>query len=423
MNRQLGRRQFLASCVTATLLTPARGDTNSGVAQKTTDEAGSAALTAKLQRFLWRSQSPDGSWRSKNYGVLRSGQALTPFVLHALIGAEPASLDSQGAAKAIAWIRRHLRDGCLGVADPDVLEYPVFATSFALRCMVAVHRHTSDRTRDVNDSATDGLVRDIHQMRRFLLGEQFRESRGFTPNDLAYGGWGFGGKQPPGQTGHMDLAHTRWTLQSLAGSSTETQEHRAPAQTFLRLLQKHPSEARSQPIPGASVSGEHSSGRPPFDGGFYFSPIVIGANKGRIERAGDKAHFRSYATATCDGLLALLAAGVKRSDDRARAARRWLVTHSSWEYPAGIPREYPEPWGDAVYFYHQAVRAEVYRRLRIGGDWPRQLIVRLRNHVRDDGSIANRRSPLMKEDDPILCTTLALMAATEAKKVLRENGQ
>src|SRR6478672_238308 len=70
------------------------------------------------------------------------------------------------------------------------------------------------------------------------------------------------------------------------------------------------SATKKPPSPRASLT-------PPFDGGFYFSPIVLTANKGREER--DKRgmyYYRSYATATCDGLLALLACGVPRSDER-----------------------------------------------------------------------------------------------------------
>ena len=52
-----------------------------------------------------------------------------------------------------------------------------------------------------------------------------------------------------------------------------------------------------------------------FDGGFYFSPIVLRANKGRLDTNGEIPFWQSYATATCEGLLALTAAGVAREDN------------------------------------------------------------------------------------------------------------
>ena len=36
-------------------------------------------------RWLWSQQSEDGGWHSQTYGLLRSGQSLTPFVLDALL--------------------------------------------------------------------------------------------------------------------------------------------------------------------------------------------------------------------------------------------------------------------------------------------------------------------------------------------------
>jgi hypothetical protein len=121
-------------------------------------------------------------------------------------------------------------------------------------------------------------------------------------------------------------------------------------------------------------------------------------------------HFRSYATATCDGILALLAAGVPRGDERVSAAEAWLRRHSNLDYPQGVPTDHPEPWGEAIRYYHYAVRAEVYRRL----DWPADeraaLAALVRSRQRPDGSFVNDASPLMKEDDPVLCTGLAMVA-------------
>ena len=43
-----------------------------------------APAMEKGMAFLRASQAADGGWHSKAYGMLKSGQALTPFVLHAL---------------------------------------------------------------------------------------------------------------------------------------------------------------------------------------------------------------------------------------------------------------------------------------------------------------------------------------------------
>ncbi|GAA5506195.1 hypothetical protein [Novipirellula caenicola] len=414
MNPSISRRVFLVSGIAASIL-GSRVRTLNATEQ---DEVRSPSQTLikSLRDYLLAQQSPDGAWRSQTYALLKSGQALTPFVLSILQDCDSKFVESVTAAQAHSWMINHMRNGVLGVADPDVLEYPVFASAFALRCFNAMSDH--------------GAV--VDSLRRFLIGEQFTESRGFPKTHLAYGGWGFGGPQPAGQTGHMDLAHTRWVLAALRDSGhrravadadsakEQSQLNRtfANAQHFLRLLQKHPSERRPQPAFEHTTSQDKTQRTAVYDGGFYFSPIVLAANKGRIGQTQAQTFFRSYATATCDGVIALLASGVDMNDERVVAAKKWLQQHDDWEYPDGIPRDYPEPWGEAVYFYHQAVRAEAYWRLGISGDWADQLVDRLRRHQSPDGSIVNRRSGLMKENDPLMCSALALIAAHFADRQL-----
>ena len=365
-----------------------------------------AELAEQLRNYLWRCQHDDGRWASETYAVLGSGQALTPFVLFALLQSDPDARRSAEARKALDWIDGQLRGGVLGIADPDVLEYPLFATAFALRCFQCVYRR--------------GAASAVMRMRQNLIRQQFTERNGFGPDHLAYGGWGFGGQHATGETGHVDLAHVRWALSALSETEDgDTLPHqlKAPyqlkAQRFLRLVQKNPDEDRPQPLGGGIVTRH-----PRFDGGFYFSPIVLAANKGRIQRDGDRTYFRSYATATCDGVLALIAAGVDRNEARVAAAKKWLERNPSWDHPAGIPTDYPEPWGEAVYFYHQAVRAEAYHMLDMKNHWASLLVGRLSRHLQPDGSIYNRRCGLMKEDDPIMCSALALIALSHASRCL-----
>jgi squalene-hopene/tetraprenyl-beta-curcumene cyclase len=282
----------------------------------------------------------------------------------------------------------------LGRADPEVLEYPNYATAYALRCLVRARR---PQDRDL-----------MKRMVAYLAAQQYGPARGFSEQSPAFGGWGFGGDYPPGETGHMDLAHTRHVLQALREAGEVEPAVFTRAQQFLRFVQQHPDDPRPQLTADGSPAGSKIA---PYDGGFYFSPMVLGANKGRTGTdAEGNTYFRSYATASCDGLLALLAAGVPRDDERVAAAARWLAKHPRLDYPEGVPRDLPEPWGESIHFYHLAVRSEVYRRLRWPGAW-RTEIVRLLDGQQDRcGRFVNRRCHLMKEDDPLLCTTLAVIA-------------
>jgi hypothetical protein len=350
-------------------------------------------------KYLLSKQGPDGGWHSEHYGLLRSGQALTPFVLHALLLASESRVDVPAARldAAFEFIRRRVNsEGALGFNDPDIVEYPNYSTAYALQCLV--HR---------GDEADQPL---IERMREYLVKQQYTPARGFAEDSYAFGGWGFGDRREPGDSGHMDLAHTRRVLDALKSAGLEDQELFARSETFLRLVQRHPDDPRPQP--GTGADQQVAEARAEFDGGFYFSPVVLVANKGRQIENGRQ--FRSYATATCDGVLALLAAGVPSSDERVIAARDWLKRHPAWDAPAGIPSDHPEPWADALHFYHLAVRSEAYARLCMEGEWQKKLLAVLLPKQRDDGSFANARSALMKEDDPLLATTLSVIALVHA---------
>jgi hypothetical protein len=355
-----------------------------------------ALLSRRAVRYLLAQQGADGSWRSPQYGVLRSGQAYTPFVLHALAGLPRGFGDvpQEALDRAVAFIRSQVAEcGALGYRDEDVLEYPVYATSYAIRALKLV-------------APRDPLV---PKMAAWLAAMQLAEAKGFEPKSPAYGGWSFGAKTlRPGDPGHMDLAHTRRALEALADAGALDGDARARALRFLGLVQKRGGEIGRFPgVPGFEEGG----GKVPFDGGFFFSPVVLVANKALWNKpAGEvAAHFRSYTTATSDGALALVAAGVPKSDERLVAARRWLSEHAAVD-TRGIPADHPEPWVDALRFYHLATFAESASALEIEGDWREQFAKRLAELQQPDGSFANDASALMKEDDPVLATTLALVA-------------
>jgi hypothetical protein len=455
--RWLSRRGLLqgAAAAAATVAWPRSGRT----AEPERDAAGQGAVARRaLDRavgYLWSQQADDGGWHSPQYGVLRSGQALTPFVLHALVTLPPElqAEPTDGFDRAAAFLVQRIdARGSLGHDDPDIIEYPVYSTAYALRSF----ERLSQLSREYPEYARAAAARDVRlgrplskvrfdvqrELARFLAEAQFQESNGFTPSDPAYGGWGFDAPLKPGRPGHMDLAHTRRAIEALA--DTKWNHRAAPYTTipevntrlehFLRVVQKLPQAAARPQVaapnhatlaPPPSSDGAESAldSAPPFDGGFYFSPVVLEANKGRREDE-PTPHWRSYATATCDGILALLAAGVRPEDERVTAAVAWLQSHTDLDYPQGVPTEHPEPWGEAIRFYHYAVRAEVYRKL----GWPADERLRLATAVAamqdPDGNFVNRESALMKEDDAVMCTALAVTALSNCLAIeeIHHNG-
>src|SRR3989442_15330965 len=90
-------------------------------------------------RFLWAQQAEDGGFHSTTYGLLRSGQSLTPFVLGALLAVPEAASPARPVAvdRALEFIKKNTTaDGALGLMDPTVPDYPNYATALAVTAIV-----------------------------------------------------------------------------------------------------------------------------------------------------------------------------------------------------------------------------------------------------------------------------------------------
>ena len=340
------------------------------------EEAVSVRMIRETSAYLWSQQQEDGGWHSTKHGILKGGQAYTPFVLMYLMEV-PDSIfqkDHQKIASALDFIRNHCNtDGVLGLSDPDILEYPNYATSFALRVLL---RHGKDQ-----DSAL------VQRMQKYLLKQQFDEDRDIHTDHAAYGSWGFGELNLSGGfVGHADLSHTRRILQALKESGLESDSVYHKAKVFLELIQ-----------------GER-------DGGFYYSPVVTGANKGGLteESTTENYDYQSYATATADGLLAAIAAGYTQNDELLKKAIHWLKLYNRLDQPPGIPENNPGQWHRVMILYHLAVRAEAYKQINFPGEWAREMLDVLKEKQQPDGSFANPEGARNKENDPILGSTLAL---------------
>jgi hypothetical protein len=175
------------------------------------------------------------------------------------------------------------------------------------------------------------------------------------------------------------------------------------ARDFLAMMQKD-SSSRAQRI------GNKTSANRPFDGGFYYSPVSIAANKGGIEEdeSGFDAYFRSYATATCDGLLALLACDETADAQAVKSALQWLLDHPHVPQPEGIDPEDPTRWEEAMIYYHLMVRAEAYRALGVKSDWQAIMVSFLKGQQGQDGSFVNPKGAINKENDPYLASAMAI---------------
>ena len=363
-------------------------------ASLTSKSTTAAAAAARAGDYLLRMQSPDGAWRSEAHGIVRGGAAWTAYITTVLQQtqhlreARDAQRYNAAIDRSLAFIRSQIDDeGALGRLDPDVLEYPNYSTAYALIAL-----RNADRDHD------SALRRRI---RSYLVQQQWSGDRGLSDGHPAFGGWGFGEVAlPAGQVGHVDLSHTRRALEAIAPVSVPG---RAAALGFLALAQKQSADGRK--------ILDNPQNLAPFDGGFYASPVVYGTNKGGIATTADGVkYFRSYATATCDGIMALLAAGVPDDEIRVQSALNWLNENADLDRVAGIPDTERGQWEDVMYYYHLNARAEVYSVLEPDSEQLGEIRTRLMDRQAPDGSFANPIGAANKEDDPLLATAFALAA-------------
>lgn len=333
----------------------------------------------RAAQYLSSQQADDGGWHSHTYGLLRSGQSLTPFVLDALLQI-PESVYHLPQAKvdsALAFIQNNTGpNGALGMADPGIPDYPNYSTALAVSALCKTRRA--------------GWEKRVQLMVSYLRAQQFTEENGWHSTDPVYGAWGMGGgRRTPPDTGHVDLSMTRYVLEALRAAGLPTSDHLFEhARVFVERCQnfdpKRPDDA---------------------DGGFFFSTTEFDTNKA----GSDGKHFRSYGTTTADGILALLAIGRPLDDLRTAAAQRWLsVHHRDMNVPGFVGGAY-ERWPRGLAFYYSCASAQAFRALHLQAK--SGVVDALRRTQRPDGSWANVEN-LVKEDDPLIATAFAIRALT-----------
>lgn len=258
--------------------------------------------------------------------------------------------------KAIDFIRRNTNlEGALGLNDSAAPDYPNYATGLAVKAIVRAQR--------------PGWREAIAPMVGCLRAQQFTEQNGWKPSDAPYGAWGMGGPihRPP-EPGHVEISMTRHVLQGLAAAGVAASDPAMKsAQVYLDRCQNP-------------------------DGGFYFSTVNLETNK-----AGEtNGRPNSYGTTTCDGILALRAAGVPETDGRLRRAMEWVREHHSLDGAPGFDHPPYEGWREGLRFYYAAAVTSAMPGLRV-----------LLPPQKQDGSYANS-SILVKEDDPLIATAFAV---------------
>ncbi len=379
LEAQVSRRRFVIGAASAAGLCCVPARAGFGTAEPSAWASQTRTALEQGHAWLWDAQTPDGRFPSATYGLLASGQSLTPFALDSLL-AGPVELLAARAdeiARAIeAMIAMRDEAGALGLgaSSPD---YPCYATGMLLSCLGAA------RPAGWQELAAPSIA--------WLRSQQLRAEGGWAGHP-AQGGWGMGSRtvRRPPNAGHVDLSMTRRVTLGIRAVGIPPDD---PA-----LVESRDFVARCQTQ----------------DGSFVYSPVELALNKGL--RASDGSP-RGYGSATTDGLLCLGAVAVLPSDALERG-ERWLREHHRLDRNPGLEGGPMEAFAEAMRGYYRAGAARCFARRGPAG-WHQPLAMAIVAEQHEDGSFRSTNG-LQKEDDPIIATAFAVQALAVALESSRD---
>ena len=331
---------------------------------------------SRAMDWLFAQQATEGGWHSKTYGQLKEGAAVTALALYAA-GYCPEGLRKRHADaidRGFGFLERGIaRRGTIAAPD-GTLDFPTYAAALWLS---AVRRFS-------RPVATQKIV-------AYLIDAQASEARGFDASSASFGGWDFLGREDAqGITTGTNISVTRYVLEALAAEDPVDEKVRQAVKSGREYV------LRCQQA----------------DGGFAFTCEPASLNNKAAYSDPELNKPRSYGTATCDGVLGLLAAGLEPSDEQVGRGITWLAKRPGLEAVPGFEGLAPElGWDRGLRFYYYAVRTAVLRHFPSSEREGRRHVlaehlIKLQNQ---DGFWKNE-SDRMRENDPLIATCLALVA-------------
>ena len=226
--------------------------------------------------------------------------------------------------------------------------------------------------------------------RDFLKKLQWDETEDVKPDDVRFGGAGYGKSQRP------DLSNTAFILDALKAAGVGPDDKAMKnAIVFVSRCQNLESEHNTTPF-ASKVN----------DGGFYYTPAGGGNSQaGPTENNG----LRSYASMTYAGLKSMIYAGVDAKDPRVQAAFKWIQKHYSLEENPGMGQ------AGLYYYYHTFAKALDAMKVTtledaagIKHDWRAELTSHLLSLQKENGSWVNSEKKWY-EGDPNMATAYTLL--------------
>ncbi len=351
-------------------------------------------------QWLVEQQREDGAWNTATpelvEGHVKASPRNTALILLALasLPIEFRRPHEAAVAEAVGFLERSTAPAGW-VGDPtEVVRAQNYATSFAIQGLLRLDR---ERHREW-----------IGRMVGYLNQAQLLDAAGASEFDWYYGAWNYWDEFRRSAV-RGDLSVTSCVVEGLAaaGESAGSPGMRK-ALAFVKRCQ--------------NVAERPDVATPLDDGGFFFNPR--NSKAGQVVLPGNRVRFRSYGSATCDGVVTLLALGVPREDPAVRAAAGWLARNYTLRENPGFSQNAPAPYWSGIFFYYywgltRALDGLGKETLTTPDDevhwWAREAADWLANLQKPDGSWANEVN-IMEENDPLVATPLALMALATTQK-------
>ena len=325
-------------------------------------------------RFLAKQQSPEGAVSPQlgigptalaTLGLLQSGRAV----------------DDPQVAKGLEYLEEYTQEtGGIHMPGGRINTYE---TCIALVCFQEAN----------DDGRYDKIIKGAGA---FIRLGQWDESMDKEPDDLYYGGAGYGGKSRP------DLSNTAFLVEALKSSGAKSDDPAIQkAMVFVSRCQNLESKYNTTRF-ADKVN----------DGGFFYTPANDRQDSSRQTPNGG---LRSYGSMTYSGFKSMLYAGLTKDDPRVKAAYDWIRKNYDVKNNPGM--------GDAGLFYYYLTFAKALDALGVDQiedangvrhDWRRELAEELAKRQQEDGSWVNANRRWM-ESDPNLATSFALVALSYCK--------
>jgi squalene-hopene/tetraprenyl-beta-curcumene cyclase len=371
MSRQHAGIFALGLCLSTGLLLSIQPAVESGQAKLGADPQEVQKVLDKAVHFLKDSQQKDGSFTRKIAGPGITAIAVAALLRNGVSPQEPV------VAKGLKFLESQTKeDG--GVYDEGLMNYTTAVALMALK---------EANTNGKYDTA-------IKRAADFIKNIQHVE------DGLNQGGFGYKKGDP------ADLSNSAFSVEALLAAGLSKDDPAVKnALKFIGRCQNLPGEFNDQAFAKKTSDDDK--------GGMVYDPRVNDKTKKHQTAAGG---LRSLGGMTYGGLKSFLYAGVKKDDERVKAAVGWVRKHYTLEENPGMGK------AGLYYYYHtfaKAMDALGEDRFEddkgVKHDWRLELFQALQKRQLASGSWRNIGDRAYAEDNPDICTAFALLSLSYCK--------